>query len=249
MLIKDHAERAGRAAAKRHALLRFLRDELYTNQAVAGLVMGVGERAGRQTVAAMEAAGLVRRQAVAVLPGLPPVNLVAITSHGQAMAFDPASETVSDRTFEPGKYSLVHLAHRLDTQRLRVEAMASGCVQKWVAGESLGKMAKNTKRPDALLLTVDKVRVAIEVERTIKNRKRYAGILENHLTAIKQNAIKQNRWSRVIWVSPDQQTAERLKAIFHSIKHVSIAGIDTQLCEAHWKCLAFTTYDDFANHL
>ena len=171
-IITNPAERAQRAEAKRVALLRFLRDELYTNQATASLVMGVGERAGRQTVAAMEAAGLVRRQAVAVLPGLPPVNLVSITPHGQAMAFDPASETVSDRTFEPGKYSLVHLAHRLDTQRLRVEAMQSGRVQKWVPGEALGKAAKNIKRPDALLLTVDKTRIAVEVERSIKNRKR-----------------------------------------------------------------------------
>lgn len=243
-IITNPVERAQRAEAKRHALLRFLRDELYTNQATAGLVMGVGERAGRQTVAAMESAGLVRRLAVPVLPGLPPVNLVAITAHGQAMSFDPATETVSDRVFEPGKYSLVHLAHRLDTQRLRVEAMQTGRVQKWVAGEALGKSAKNIKRPDALLLTVDKTRIAIEVERSIKNRKRYAGILENHLTA-----IKQNKWSRVIWTSPDQQTAARLKAIFKSIKRVNISGIDTLLGDAHWKCLTFCTYNDFSNHL
>ena len=243
-IIQNPAERVERAQAKRHALLRFLRDELYTNQAVAGLVMGVGERAARQTVAAMEAAGLVRRQAVNVLPGLPPVTLVAITSHGQAMAFDPERETVSDRVFEPGKYSLVHLAHRLDTQRLRVEAMQSGRIQKWVPGEALGKSAKNIKRPDALLLTVDKTRVAIEVERTIKNRKRYAGILENHLTA-----IKQNKWSRVVWTSPDQQTAARLEAILKSIKHVNIAGISTQISDAHLSRLTFCTYDDFVNQL
>ena len=205
---------------------------------------GVGERAARQTVAAMENAGLVRRQAVPVVPGLPPVNLVSITSHGQAMAFSPESETVSERVFEPGRYSLVHLAHRLDTQRLRVEAMQTGRIQKWVPGEALGKAAKNIKRPDAVLATVDKTRIAIEVERTIKNRKRYQGILENHLTA-----IKQRNWSRVIWTSPDAQTAARLAAIFRSIKHVNISGIDTLLTDAHWKCLAFTTYDDFANHL
>ena len=243
-IITNPVERAQRAEAKRTALLRFLRDELYTNQTVAGLVMGVGERAARQTVAAMEAAGLVRRLAVPVLPGLPPVNLVTITNHGQAMAFDPATETVSERVFEPGRYSLVHLAHRLDTQRLHIEAMQTGRVQKWLPGEVLGKSVKNTKRPDALLRTVDKTTVAIEVERTIKNRKRYAGILENHLTA-----IKQQKWGRVIWTSPDQQTAARLEAIFKSIKRVHIAGIDTQLGDAHWQRLTFCTYNDFSNHL
>lgn len=243
-IMTNPAERVERAQAKRHALLRFLRDELYTNQATAGLVMGVGERAARQTVAAMEAAGLVRRQVVPVLPGLPPVTLVAITPHGQAMAFNPATETVSERIFEPGRYSLLHLSHRLDTQRLRVNALYTGRVQKWVPGEAMGKAAKNVKRPDALLLTVDKTRIAVEVERSIKNRKRYAGILENHLTA-----IKQNKWSRVIWTSPDSATSARLEAIFKSIKRVNISGIDTVLNDAHFKHMIFCTYDEFIHQL
>ena len=69
-LIKDHAERTERAAEKRHALLRFLRDELYTTPAVAGEVIGVGERGARQTVLQMEKLGLVRRHVLPVLPGL-----------------------------------------------------------------------------------------------------------------------------------------------------------------------------------
>ena len=243
-IIRNPVERAERADAKRWAVLRFLRDELYTTVQVVGLLLRIGTRAARQTVAGMEVAGLVRRHSVPVLPGLPPVTLVAITAHGQAMAFDPERETVSDRVFEPGKYSLVHLAHRIDTQRLRIEALSTGRVQKWVPGEALGKAAKNVKRPDAVLLTVDKTRIAVEVERTIKNRKRYQGILEAHLTA-----IKQGKWGHVVWTSPDQQTALRLEAIFKSIKRVQVAGIDTQLADEHWQRLTFCTYDDFANHL
>ena len=242
-LIKDHAERTERAAEKRHALLRFLRDELYTTPAVAGEVIGVGERGARQTVLQMEKLGLVRRHVLPVLPGFPPVPLIAITSHGQAMAFDPDTEEVKERVFEAGKYSLVYLAHTLDIQRLRIQATASGRVSRWVPGESLGASAKNTKRPDALLL-VNNSRVAVEVERTIKNRKRYSQSLASHLTA-----IKQNKWQRVVWTSPDESTRRRLEAILKSIKHSEIAGISTQLTPEHFSRFSFVTHDQFVNSL
>jgi len=243
-VIQNPAERAARTAQKRHALLRFLRDELYTTPAVAGLVIGVGERAARSTISAMERADLVRRHVVTVVEGLPPVTLVAITPHGQAMAFDPATEAVIDRIYEPGRYSLIHLSHRLDTQRLRLQAVNSGRVVKWLAGEAMGANAKNIKRPDAVLLTAERVRVAVEIERSIKNKKRYAGILSGHLTA-----IKQAKWQRVVWASPDAEMARRVEAILKSIGRAQIAGVDTKLTPEHFKPLIFTTYQDFVHNL
>lgn len=243
-VIQNPTERAARTTQKRQALLRFLRDELYTTPSVAGLVMGVGERAARSTITAMERADLVRRHVVTVVEGLPPVTLVAITSHGQAMAFDPDTETVVDRIYEPGRYSLIHLSHRLDTQRLRVAALQSGRVQKWLPGEAMGANSKNVKRPDAVLLTTDRVRVAVEIERSIKNKKRYAGILSGHLTA-----IKQGKWSRAVWASPDTETARRVEAILKSIGRVPVAGVDTLLDERHFERLTFTTYSNFVRSL
>lgn len=244
-IITNPTERRERAADKRRALLRFLRDELYTTPSVAALVMQCGERAARQTVASMEKAGLVRRHIVPILPGLAPITIVAVTSHGQAMAFDPgAGESVSDRTFEVGRYSLVYLAHTLDIQRLRVQAVHSGRVSKWVPGEALGVGIKGVKRPDAVVLTSDKTRVAVEVERTIKNKKRYAGILASHLTA-----IRQGKWSRVVWTCPDRDTAARVAAILKSIKRVSVAGHDTLLTDAHFTPFLFVAYDEFVHNL
>jgi len=243
-VIQNPQERKQRAEQKRHDLLRFLRDELYTTPAVAGEVMQCGERAARQTIASMEKFNLVRRHVLQVLPGLPPITLVAITSHGQAMAFDVDTEEVNDRIFEVGGYSLVYLSHKLDTQRLRLQAMQCGRVQKWLPGESLGKLTKNVKRPDAVLLTADKVRVAVEIERTIKNRKRYEGILSSHLTA-----IKQGKWNRVVWTSPDERISKRLQSLLKSIKRTQIAGIDTVLSEEHFKLLVFCTYTNFVDQL
>lgn len=243
-VIKNHAERMARTAEKRHALLRFLRDELYTTPAVAGLVMGVAERAARSTITSMERADLVRRHIVTVVEGLPPVTLVAITSHGQAMAFNPETETVVDRLYEPGRYSLIHLSHRLDTQRLRIAALQSGRIHKWLPGEAMGANSKNIKRPDAVVLTVDKIRVAVEIERSIKNKKRYAGILSGHLTA-----IRQGKWQRAVWASPDVDTARRVEAILKSISRAQIAGVDTMLTAEHFKPLTFTTYQNLVSNL
>lgn len=92
-IIRDPHARMQRADEKRRALLRFLRDELYTVPSVAASIMGCGERAARQTVAALEKQGLVRRHVVRWLDGVAPVTLIAITPHGQAMAFGAIVES------------------------------------------------------------------------------------------------------------------------------------------------------------
>lgn len=240
-IIKDARERAARAHEKRHALLRFLRDELYTTPPVAALVMRCGERAAQQTVTALERDGLVRRHRFIFMPGLPPVVLVAITEHGQGMAFDPdKGERPNERAFEPGRYSLTYLHHTTAMQRLRVVAEQSGVIKKWLPGEMLGAGRKHEKRPDAVLLTARGVRVAIEVERSLKSQKRYAAVLAGHL-----EAIQQKKWSRALWVSPTNDFSKRVRALVLSTRRARISGIDTMLSEAHYSPLSFAEYDNF----
>lgn len=240
-IITNAHERAARAHEKRHALLRFLRDELYTTPPVAALVMRCGERAARQTVAALERDGLVRRHSFVFMPGLPPVVLVAVTEHGQGMAFYPdKGEQPVERVFEPGRYSLTYLHHTTAMQRLRVAAEQSGVIKKWLPGEMLGAGRKHEKRPDAVLLTGGGVRVAIEVERSLKSQKRYAAVLCGHL-----EAIQQKKWSRALWVSPTDDFAKRVRALVLSTRRARISGIDTMLDESHFLPLSFTAYDNF----
>lgn len=240
-IITDARERAARAHEKRHALLRFLREELYTTPPTAALVMRCGERAARQTVNALERDGLVRRHRFVYMPGLPLVVLVAITEHGQGMAFDPdKNEPPSERVFEPGRFSLTYLNHTTAMQRLRLLAEQSGLVKKWLPGEMLGAGRKHEKRPDAVLLTSGGVRVAVEVERSLKSRKRYAAVLAGHV-----EAIQQKRWDRALWVSPTDDFAKRVRALVLSTRRARISGIDTMLSEAQLAPLSFTDYDSF----
>ncbi|CAZ88724.1 MobC family replication-relaxation protein [Thiomonas arsenitoxydans] len=244
-IITNHAQRFARAAEKRRLLLRFLREELYTTPKVAGLVMGVGERAARQTLAPLEAAGLIKRWPIQLFEGLQSITIVGITTLGQAHAFDPATEKVIDRQFDPARFSVMFLQHTLDIQRLRIEATASGQVKQWVNGDRLAAVKQGEKKPDAVLLTCDGLRIAIEAERSIKSPKRYAAIVEGHL-----NAMHQGKWQRVVWTFPEANTMERVQAMVLGVNRVRIAGIDTLIDPAkHHQNFRFCLYNMFTESL
>ncbi len=243
-IIKDPRERMQRAEQKKTLLLRFLREELYTTPQVAAQVMGVAPRAARATVAALEASGFVKRHHIELVPSLPPLVLIGITPSGQSMAFDPATEAPIDRSFEPGRFSLNYLRHTLETQQLRIQASYAG-ITKWVSGDRMAAVQKGVKKPDAVALDVRGQRVAIEVERSVKGPKSYADVLSGHLTA-----MHQNKWSRVVWSSPDTKTRDRVKTLILAVKRVRIAGIDTRIDPAkHHQNLAFCTHDVFTTLL
>jgi hypothetical protein len=243
-IIKDPRERAARAQEKRHTLLRFLRDELYTTPAVAAEVIGTGQRAARQTIVALEAAGYIKRHRIPLVPTLPPLVLIGITPSGQSMAFDPASENVIDRSFEPARFSLTYLRHTLDTQLLRVAAQRAG-VTAWINADRLAATKAGVKKPDAVCIDLAGRRVAVEVERSIKGQKSYADVLGGHLTA-----IHQKKWQRVIWSSPDAETRDRVRALVLGVNRVLVAGVDTRIESAqHHTNLMFTVHQMFTDCL
>lgn len=244
-VIANPQERNARAHEKRRALLRFLREEVYTAPEVAALVMRCQERAARQTIASMEKEGLVKRHDVKLMPRLPPVRIVAITSHGQGMAFDVnKGEEPSDRVFEVGRYNMVYLSHTLAIQQLRVHAEQSGVVKRWLPGEMLGAGKKGAKRPDAVVLTSSGKRVAVEIERSIKNRKRYLAILQGHL-----ESIAQGKWNKAVWACPSSEVAARVEVLVKSARRTQINGIDTILTDQHFKNLSFVVYESFVPYL
>ncbi|MFZ2627446.1 MAG: hypothetical protein WAX67_01025 [Rugosibacter sp.] len=241
MIISDPKARRERAEQKRTALLRFLREELYTTPGMAGLVMGCGERAARQTIASMESEGVIKRHPVALAEGQRPVMIIGITGHGQGIAFGEG-ETVRAREFRLCDFSMLHLQHTTDIQRLRVAS--SDITGKWVPGGLLPKSKKGVKRPDAIAVLHDGARVAIEVERSIKNPMRYREILAGHLLA-----IKQKNWDRVVWTSPSKEISGRVERIIKSINRLKIGGIDTLLTPSDFAHLSFCEYKRFRETL
>lgn len=207
-LLKKPSERSARAAEKRRLLLRFLRTEIYTTPGVAAEVMGVGTRGSQATVTSMEKAGLVRRHRFTLVPGSAPQVVIGITTLGQSHAFDPdAGERTIDRVFHPERYNLALLHHQIILQQLRLHAEGFG-MKEWLPGEMIRDIEKGSARPDSVLTTKNKVRVAVEVERTLKSRKRYEQIFKNHIAA-----IQLKNWDHVVFVSPDVDTSKRVQSM------------------------------------
>ena len=125
--------------------------------------------------------------------------------------------------FEPTRISEQLIRHQLDLQKLRIKAELVGW-QDWQDGDRLGALSKSTKRPDAITLNDNGVKVAVECERTFKTVKRYEQILLSFLLLIKNNTI-----SEVVWVSPTQDIAKRLEVLVKSIKKLKIAGQVVQI--------------------
>lgn len=215
-LLAAPAERQQRAQQKLTQVLRFLRQEVWSSQDILGVVMGVTSRtAAHKNLARMEAEGLLRRHKVEGLGG-GSVTLWGITSHGQAMAFDPLSEAPVASYFEPGKVAEITIRHALDLQRLRLQGEHAGWTD-WVNGDRLSELLKGAKRPDAIAVSPAGLKTAIEVERTIKTSKRYEQILASYLMSLKAEQVNQ-----VIWLTPTQDMAARLRAIVLGVQSVTI---------------------------
>lgn len=228
------AQREQRIAEKRSRLLRFLRDEIYTTAPIAGQVMGIRSRqAIYTTLLRISRDGEIRS---ANLDTGDRTILWGITPHGQACAYDPDTEAPADKIFEPGRVGKLVLNHTLDLQRIRLMVEAAGWVD-WVAGDRMGKWKKGMSRPDALVTHPNGNRVAIEVERTIKTRKRYASIIVERLRAVKEGHI-----SRVVYTCPTIDQARRLKGLFEQIPWVPVNGQRVALTEKHRSAFTFTDY-------
>lgn len=102
--------------------------------------------------------------------GLSPTALFyGITPHGLALV----NETERPY-FELGRMNASYVPHHLATQTARLTAEAAGWTN-WQPGKILYKTGL-LKVPDALCVTLDHRKVAIEIERNIKTKKRYEEI-------------------------------------------------------------------------
>ena len=184
-----------RQNAKRGLVLRFLREELWSTASVLGEVIGIRARqAVHRSLQQLENAGLLRRHTYTIFGH--PLTIWGITAHGQACAFDPATEEPVSAYFEPSRVSGLTIAHAVALQKLRVAAERAGW-KDWKNGDRLGAV-RDGKRPDAIAVSPEGIRTAIECERTMKTTKRYEVILAHYLQSLRRGQL-----ARVVWLCPD----------------------------------------------
>lgn len=240
-LILDPVERMVKRDEKRHQILRFLRDETWSTADILGHVAGIGTRQGvHKTLAAMERDELIKRHKMPIV-GRIDLTVWGITPHGLGMAID-LSEPFEDRpSFEPSRLALSRVPHQVDLQKTRITAEAAGW-SEWKRGERLG--FKTPIRPDAIALHPNKqARIAFEVERTVKTRKRYQQILADHLSQ-----IHARQWDAVFYLC-GEDIAPRVQKIYESIDHVMFNGQRVPIKPEHLSRFKFLNLSDWEKHV
>ena len=221
MLINSFQERRVRTQTKRAVVLRFLRDETWSNLTNLAGVLGLSDPATFKTICKLERDGFLLRYKVTSLR----LSLWGITPQGLAFAWNEDEVMQIRPYFEPSKLSVMTVAHYLDIQRARLNAERAGWTN-WIPGNRLPKDIK--KRPDAIAINPEGQTIAIELERTIKTLKRYEAIFSIYL-----QQMKRDEYFQVHYVCPDASFAPRLIRMFDLIKSVSVAGERVPITEKH----------------
>lgn len=211
-------EREARRLDRQRAILRWLRDETWSSSDILGLVMGIRSRQGiYKALCSIERDGMIAKAKLSIL-GERKALVWGITPHGLAYAFDLDERFERRPHFESSKLRVATMNHQLDVQRFRLKAEDLG-YSRWVPGARLGRSSPTQKRPDAVAFTPGGLKIAVEVERTIKTYKRYEEILSAYLQSLKCGDL-----AEVHYVSPTCQFAKRVERVFRSIKTVPVKG-------------------------
>lgn len=220
-LISDPEERKERALEKETAVLKWLKDEIFSTTAILAGVMGVQERAARTVLNRLADRGLIIKDAVPLIAGRA-LAIWGITPAGLWYILDEKEiATASLRYHSPGSIKSVTIEHALKIQECRFYFCAKFRLDSWVPDRLLpgkGLKVKDPKRwplyPDAVFTytnaeTSKKGSVAIEYERSRKTSLRYSEIIKAHL-----KNIEKGRYSVVWYICPTTKEVGTLKGLF-----------------------------------
>jgi hypothetical protein len=196
--------------------LDFLSDEVYTNRQMLKEATGITSSQGiGHFIKRLEKLGLAKQ---INLPSVEDPNktykIIGITSQGMAEA-----DHIDRRGFELSKLKHSQLLHKFLCQQVHLQAIKQNykfISGRWLTDEWFG--GKNTKRPDAIIITQDNQKIAIEAERTIKSKYRYQQIIVQYLKMIKANQV-----IKVRYVMPDENKTKMIEKTMKSIKSVTVS--------------------------
>jgi hypothetical protein len=156
-------------------------------------------------------------------------------------------ENINDWTyFEPSKINLNTLEHQFDVQKIHALCVRQNL--EFIPGWTLGSRADNDKVPDGIIITGTN-RIAIEVERNVKSKRRYDAIIYNYL-----KAIKAGKYTKVLYVAPTPEKCQQIKKVFYEMGKITmkINGVNKLLklsAEKHLRFFEFVELKKIASIL
>jgi len=220
----SYLQKQARAQEKRRVLLQFIASETYSDLNTCAELLGVSETNVRATLKSLENVGAVTSEGH-FIQGRQKL-IFGITSHGNGLLGLP-----ENTFFKKSSVNSSYIQHTLQIQKIRIRAERLG--YSWTPIKVLRTWGLK-KIPDALATDPSGKKISIEIERTIKSRKRYEEIASAHL-----QARQKKLWDQVHYVCPKDGLAKRLKAIFLSIKTVPVEGARVALKPEHYSVFSF----------
>jgi hypothetical protein len=229
----SYSERIANNSAKKKLILDFLASgEVYATAAILKDLLQLSQPRVLSVLKTMEAEGSIKSESHLVASRK--TSIFGITAHGVAIA-----DKIGMPFFERGRVNSAYVAHKVDGQKMRIKAENQGW--KWIPERALILNDKNLmkKIPDALALNSDKKRIAIEIERKVKELKRYQGILVEYLKEIKSGHI-----DFVYYISPDG-LEKAVEKSFKKLTSVKVGSDIVKIDETHFSRFVFISFSDF----
>jgi len=221
MLIRSHEERIYKRTQNRYRLLKFLRDETWSDALNLGLILGLSKSGAYKTLSSLCREQLIISVYIEELGR----KIYGITPSGLLYAWDENENMENRSYFQPNRVKPLMMRHHLDLQLARVNAERAG----WNSWKLASQLPKNMpKRPDAEVTSLRGQLIAVELERTVKTKKRYESIFSIYL-----QAIKRSEYDAVHYVCPDQGFAKRLLRLFTTIDALPVAGVRVPITDRH----------------
>lgn len=221
MLINSYHDRQARHIHKRMQILEFLRDEIWSDAKTLSRLIGVSEVSIYKTLNKLQKHDFIKSHYIPELR----FRIWGLTQMGLLYAWGDEEQMQSRPCFEPSKVKPAMIQHHLDLQRARLNASHCGWYN-WLPGNLLPRHID--KRPDAIATSSDDMTIAIEIERTVKTRKRYEAIFSLYL-----QAIKRGNYHYVHYVCPTIDFAKRIQRLFSTINSVPVAGQRVTITDKH----------------
>lgn len=238
----SHQERMQRQAAKRAAILDTCRRMGWIDVATASQRLELTPDAARLTLRGMVRDGLLLGQTVeGVAPR--PVAWYRATARGMAEAYILAEDDIPDPLPEGrGRIACQNYRHEQDILRVAIDAeRAAGARFRMFEPPPNGqkKVPTAQKYPDGLIVLAGKT-YALEVEREAKSQRRYREIISAHLMAVERGL-----YDRIIYLSPDNHTKNRVKKMILSVKTIHFGGRVYNISQKDLTKFVFGTYKSF----
>jgi hypothetical protein len=223
-------------------ILLFLHHEKYSTARILQQIIGLETRSGVcRVLNRMERENLIKRHQYTYS-----IILWGITPNGLHEAID-GRERITDWTyFEPSKISFTTLEHQLDIQRFHALCFQRNI--KFQLGRTIGSRSNADKIPDAIIYTAKRT-IAIEIERSIKTKRRYREIIYNYL-----KAVKRGDYNRILYVAPTPAKCRQVRNVFFSVKKImmKINGVNKPLTlnpDYHLRFFEFVALENAESYL